>query len=376
MSDNLKELTVRSPGRINLIGEHTDYNDGLAMPAAVDKEILLTFSPSSSKIVITSEGFGSHVEIDPESLESNQSDLEWIKYFRGALILLSRSGFNPGVFKCNISSTIPAGSGMSSSAAITCGFIYGLDKIHDFGLSRWEIAKMAQQVEHEFIGLPCGIMDQFANLFSEEDHFQILDCRDLHVKKVPRGSAAPVFFLCNSKVRHSLAETEYGVRKEECEQALQMLKSLYPRIKSLRDVTAEQLAPSADSLGPLLYNRVKYLLEENSRVEKMADAIVQDDWITAGHLLYEGHFGLRDLYNVSCSEIDHLVDLALEQSEILGARMMGGGFGGCTINIAESDNLEHVFEFWRNSYHDKFGLTPEFYSFDIEKGTSIVGLPD
>lgn len=369
------KLIVRSPGRVNLIGEHTDYNYGLVMPAAVNKYIFLEFVDNHDKIHIISESEKDEISFPLHEIPEISTLKSWQKYLVGSIIKLQKQGYTIGNFKCLIKSEIPQGAGLSSSAALSCGFIYGIKQMYDLDISRWSIAKMAQKVEHEFLDLPCGIMDQFANMFSEKDIFQVLDCNDLHVKKIPSGRVKPTFFLCDSTIKHNLSDSEYGVRQKECEQGFRMIKSKYPQLSNFRAITFDKLENCKADLGLNLYNKIKYILEENGRVRKMADCILEDDWISAGQIMYEGQFGLRDLYDVSCPEIDHLIDLSLNQPEIAGSRMMGGGFGGCTINVAESDNLEHVFEDWTNSYHQKFGLTPKFYFFELENGTTMMRLP-
>jgi galactokinase len=326
-------ILVHAPGRINLIGEHTDYNLGFVFPAAIEQGICFAMDGDSGH---QHEWFA----VDTDELatlavhESKSRDAGWVDYCLGACRILSQEYPQFPSIRCVFSSDLPTGAGLSSSSALTCGFLMGLNAILKLNKTREELAWLAHRVEHDFIGLQGGIMDQHACMLCEPDHFLLLDCltRDYRQIAFP-ADAGLSLFLVDTRVKHKLTDSDYNTRAAECRIALKLLQD-NAGIKNLRDLTQSTLLPYASLLGPLLMKRIQFVFRENARVLSSVEAIRRRDWKELGLLLNESHAGLRDEYEVSCPELDFLVDHVSASPQILGARMMGGGFGGCTINLA------------------------------------------
>lgn len=365
-------LLVRSPGRINLIGEHTDYNDGLVLPAAIDKEIIFAMEKNG-----TDEHLVYSANFDEQKSFSN-SDLkpvgqeQWINYLIGSVKVLEDAGKKVGGVNCVLGGNIPAGGGLSSSAALTCGFIFALNKLFDLELDRVQISQMARRVEHEFAGVKCGIMDQWANLFSQKDAFLAINCGTMKFEAIPVNFEGVDIVLVDSRVKHSLASSAYNERLAECEEGVKVLKEINPAINSLSDATLDELESVKDKMSPVVYKRSGYVIRENERVKKTIQAIREQDLKKVGELLYQSHEGLRVNYEVSCEELDLLVDFTKDKEGVLGSRMMGGGFGGSTINLVDVRYTEKFIEEVTAYYSSKTGKNPKIYRTSLRPGTSVI----
>ncbi|MCF4102553.1 galactokinase [Gillisia sp. M10.2A] len=364
-------IKVASPGRINLIGEHTDYNNGFVMPTAIDKKIYFELSKNScvSQCNIFSETYNSWVQFDLNDFsKSNES---WENYILGVVNELLKSGKELDGFDCKIRSELPIGAGISSSAALECGLAAGLNELFNLDLSKQEIAELCQAAENNFVGSQCGIMDQYASVMSKKDHLILLDCLSLDAEFIPADFKTCKILLVNTKVSHNLAEGEYNNRRKECEHALSIIQSRYTEVKTLRDVTIDLLQDCKSALTKTEYNRVRYVLEENNRVLNASQLIKSGELQNFGALMYQSHYGLKDLYEVSCNELDFLVKFTEEKDYIYGSRMMGGGFGGCTINLIEEAAIEGFIEEVTNAYEKEYNITPETITVVPSEGTVV-----
>lgn len=364
-------VLIQSPGRVNLIGEHTDYNDGFVLPAAIQKVIVLAIAPNElTKIRAFSSDMNESVVLDLNDLQ--KSDKHWANYIKGVVSELQKAGHNPGGFDMVFGGDIPIGAGLSSSAALEGGILVGLDHLFDLGLDRKLMAKIGQLTEHNHVGVNCGIMDQFINLHGKSNKVLKLDCRTLEYQLYPFHRDDIKIVLCNSKVSHNLADSEYNVRRAQCEKGVEVLKKYKPVMQNLRDVDAELLEAHKKELDPVVYRRCKYVIEENERVHKACEDLKKDDFTSFGQRMFESHQGLSKDYEVSCQELDILVDLAREQEGLFGSRMMGGGFGGCTINLVEESKVDAFTEAISRGYREKTGIEPEIYVTQINAGAQVM----
>ncbi len=375
-SKNLEEsseriVKVSSPGRINLIGEHTDYNSGYVLPTAIDKATNLDLQKNGKENTcsIYSATYNTSFEFDLNNFV--KSEHSWENYILGVVNELLKLGKNLKGFNCKISSDLPIGAGISSSAALECGLAAGLNELFQLGLSKLEIVTLSQAAENNFVGSQCGIMDQYASVMSKKEHLILLDCRSLEAEFIPASFRSCKILLVNTKVSHNLAESEYNNRRKECEHALKILQQNYAEIASLRDVTLQHLNACRESLSEKEFNRVKYVLEENARVLKATEHIKSGELPEFGELMYQSHYGLKDLYEVSCEELDFLVEFTKDKNYIYGSRMMGGGFGGCTINLIEADAIEEFIEEVSAAYQSKFNITPDTITITPSQGTVV-----
>lgn len=369
---NDEYMLVKSPGRVNLIGEHTDYNEGFVLPAAVDKSIILAISPNElNQFRFYSVDKKEKVEVEL-SAELGKSSKGWPNYLLGVVDQLKKHGYEPGAFDCVFGGNIPIGAGMSSSAALEGGVLYGLVQIHGWKIPPLEMAKIAQQAENEFVGVQCGIMDQFASLNGKEGHAIRLDCRSLEYEYIPFGESGIRIVLCDTGVRRELASSEYNVRRSQCEQGVALLQSHNPQIQSLRDVSLDFLNKYRPEMDPIVYKRCKYVIEENQRVLDACNDLQDGNLGTFGRRMYESHRGLQNEYEVSCRELDILVEIAENIEGVLGARMMGGGFGGCTINLVQKEAVEHFVATIRTTYQQAMDHMPKVYETKISKGTHLL----
>ena len=363
-------LIIFSPGRINMIGEHVDYNDGYVMPAAVDKGIYFAIAENNSEVAsFYAADLNEEFSID---LNSIAKDRGWKNYVMGIMDQLQKKKYQLRGFDCVFSGDVPVGAGMSSSAAVECGLGHAIDLLFNLKIDRVLLAKLGQKAEHEFPGVNCGIMDQFANMMGKKDHVILLDCRSMEYNylKLPLGNYS--ILLINSKVHHSLASSEYNVRRQQCEEGILYLKKFLPEILSLRDVCEPDLLKNKEGMNPEVYERCLFVVQEIKRALSAAKSLEQDDLIEFGKLMYASHDGLAGLYKVSCDEIDFLVDHAKQNPNILGSRIMGGGFGGCTINIIHRDHSDQFANSVIEAYKKKFNIVAESYSIRLENGTSLV----
>jgi galactokinase len=364
-------LIIRSPGRINLIGEHTDYNDGFVMPAAIDKEIVFGIGHAmDEQITIHALNFN-------ESYAVKLSDIKivdhpkWANYLLGVVHRIMEKGYAVKPFTCVFEGNIPTGAGLSSSAALECGLAYGLNELFNFGISKVDLALIGQWAEHNYVGVKCGIMDQFASVMGKEGHVIMLDCRSLMYHYFPIALNGYSIVLCDTNVKHSLADSEYNTRRKECEEGVQILRKQHPEIKSLRDASIEIVKQHEDRMPPVVYKRCLYIVGEISRVQAAGQDLKNGKLEAFGSKMYETHEGLSKLYEVSCAELDYLVEKAHE-FKVLGSRMMGGGFGGCTINIVRNETIKDFIAHAETAYVKKFNRQLTTYVVNVKDGTSIV----
>jgi galactokinase len=367
-----RPLLVRSPARINLIGEHTDYNDGFVMPAAIDKEIVFAIAPSNDgQSRIYALNFKEEVHIDISKPDKVKKPV-WVNYLLGIIKQLNDRNIKLKPFNCVLGGNIPTGSGMSSSAALECGFVYALNELNKIGLEKIDMIKMAQWSEHNYAGVMCGIMDQFASMMGKKDHVIMLDCRSLQYQYFPIELNGYSIVLLDSNVKHSLADSEYNNRRKECEQGVNILKNHFPNIKSLRDVSLDMLNQYKSEFSDVVYNRCLYVVSEIDRVPNAGRDLEAGNIKSFGTKMYETHEGLSKLYQVSCDELDFLVSQAKQHEEVLGARMMGGGFGGCTINIVKDDKIDSFINKVKVAYQQAFKIELLTYVVAVKDGSSIV----
>ncbi|MRX39379.1 galactokinase [Flavobacterium sp. LC2016-23] len=365
------QKTVLSPGRINIIGEHIDYNDGYVLPAAIDKVICFAFEKNNSKkSKIIAIDLKEEFEVDLTQ-EIKLSDVVWTNYILGVIKQLQDNGFSFEGFNCVFSSNIPVGSGLSSSAALECGMLFGIAALFDLTIAKADIALMGQKAEH-WVGINCGIMDQFSSVHGIEDKVIKLDCNTLEFEYHDANFKDYSLILMDSNVKHSLFTSEYNTRRLECEEGLLILKNYFPEIKSFRNCTEEQLLRIEDKMNPTVFKRVHFVIKEINRVIKACEALDNGNIELLGALLFETHYGLSQEYAVSCAELDMLVDTAKSDDSIVGSRLMGGGFGGCTINLIKKGHENEVKSKFSNLYLDTFGIELKFYDVKISNGTTLL----
>lgn len=366
-------LIVRSPGRVNLIGEHTDYNMGLVLPASIDRELLIAMgkNPVSGQIHIYA------ADHDEEFCFSTRerylhSKTSWINYISALVIELEERGYRVEGFEAVFGGNIPIGAGLSSSAALCCGFIYGLSALFDFRIEREEIALIAQAAEHR-TGCLCGLMDQYAVLFGKEEQAILLNCDTLDFKYVPVILQDYKLLLINSGIKHALsADSGYNERRRSCERVVEKMKYHVPGLRHLSELDTKILESHKSELAPSDYLRAGYVMDENGRVIEAVRCLREGNMEALGALLFSTHLGLRDAYEVSIRETDLLVDLAMAHPGVLGARMIGGGFGGCTLNLIQSAEREDIIEKVVSGYMEGTGIDPEVIGVKTAPGVSII----
>jgi galactokinase len=365
----------RAPGRVNLIGEHTDYNDGFVLPAAIEFYCWTAAAPrSDGKLVIHSENFNETVEAGLDSL-SPLGKKHWANYPLGVAWALGRAGKLLTGANIYIAGDVPLGSGLSSSAALEVAVGFALLNLSGHAVDRAELAQLCQKAENEFVGARVGIMDQFVSCYGRASHALLLDCRSLKHEYV-RLPPDLQLVICNTMVRHELASGEYNVRRAECEEGVRILRTVFPGIRALRDVTLSQLEDHRQEFSPKVFARCRHVISENARVKSAVEAFHRGDSKALGPLMQDSHCSLRDDYEVSCRELDLMVEIAGAQPGLIGARMTGGGFGGCTINLVAS---AAVTDFRRNvaaEYSAKTGLTPEIYVSPASEGAQQMALEE
>ncbi|MBD0831856.1 galactokinase [Aestuariibaculum sediminum] len=360
-------LLIFSPGRINIIGEHTDYNDGFVFPAAVNKGIVAAFEKSDSN---TSSAHA--IDFD-ETIKFSTDDISplekehWGNYVLGVIAEIKKKKGDVGNFNVVFSGNIPAGSGMSSSAALENSIAFGLNSLFNLGLTKQEMILISQQAEHNYVGVKCGIMDQYASMFGIKDHALLLDCRSVEAKPFKIDFEDYELMLINTNVKHSLSDSAYNDRRSVCESISEMLN-----IKALRDATEADLETIKDKVSEENYQKALFVIQENQRAEQASKAMTDGDLKTLGELIYGSHNGLQHQYKVSCDELDYLVDQSKENDQILGARMMGGGFGGCTINLIAKSAVSDFKTKISKNYKNKFGKDCSIYSVELSDGTGLI----
>jgi galactokinase len=364
----------RAPGRVNLIGEHTDHNEGFVMPAAINFSTWVTISTlDTRKLSIFSENFGEHVEFDLNET-SPAPRKHWSDYVIGVAVVLERAGYHLRGAKLRIRGEVPLGSGLSSSAAIEVATACALAANSDLTIHRTELAKLCRQAENEFVGARVGIMDQFVSCYGQAKKALLLDCRSLEFELLPLSENASLV-VCNTMVKHDLASGAYNERRAQCEAGVRHLAAVLPNVNALRDVTLEQLKEYGQDLPDVIYRRCLHVISENARVLEAGEALKQDDLDGFGQLMYESHRSLRDDYEVSSPELDLMVELARSVSGVYGARMTGGGFGGCTVNLVAVKHIERFKRTVVEGYEKAMKLLPEIYVCDVANGAEEVISP-
>lgn len=363
-------LAVRSPGRINLIGEHTDYNEGFVLPAAIDKAVYVTIRENKTELIrLHSVDFNEQTATALPDIRPVPG--HWSTYILGVVHQFLKKGLPVKGFDIAVYGDVPLGAGLSSSAAIECAAAFAINELFGCGLGRLDLVKMAQLAEHEFAGVKCGIMDQFASMFGKKDHVIRLDCRSLDYQYFPLQLEGYRIVLLDSQVKHSLASSEYNVRRSQCEEGVALIGKKYPGIRSLRDVTIPMIEDCLRA-HPLIYNRCRYVVEENLRLQEGCRDLLAGDITAFGKKMLETHHGLSELYEVSCPELDCLVEAVEGKPGVAGARMMGGGFGGCTINIVAADTVDTIIERTAEIYTKQTGLKLKAYNVEIADGTAKI----
>jgi galactokinase len=364
-------IVVRAPGRINLIGEHTDYNEGFVLPAAIDKAIYFAASPRqddqldwrASDLQQAFQGNLQHLVHSP---------LGWPNYLQGVISELMIDEYP--IKGCNVvfGGDIPLGSGLSSSAAVENGILFVLNVLFDLQIEKLDMVRLSQRAENNFVGMQCGIMDMFASMMGKEGHALKIDCRNLEYAYFPFDTPDYCLVLCNSGVKHTLVDSEYNTRRKEAELGVELLQEAYPTIKSLRDVSPLMLFEEQDRLPQIIFLRCKHVVEENQRVLDACDALEINNFEALGDLLYQSHRGLQFEYEVSCEEMDYLVDFTLDVDGVLGARMMGGGFGGCTLNLVKKTVVDDFIKNISANYFEAYGIELQCHVVTLTNGVEIL----
>jgi galactokinase len=361
------EVVVRAPGRVNLIGEHTDYNDGFVLPAAIDRHITFAGRRRDDRTVRAhSVDFQDAVEFSLDDIQRDAAH-PWSNYLRGVSKYLEEGGHRLAGADVAFGGNVPRESGLSSSAALEVGAAAFWRKMMGLQLDPVYAVKLSRRAENQFVGVPCGIMDQFISALGRQDHALFLDCRDLTYRHVPlRGDVKIV--VCNSGVKRALAQSEYEVRLKQCRQAVAQLGTSGLAVKSLRDVDIEDLEAGRETLTELLLRRARHVVTENARVLEAVKVLEEGDLERFGELMNASHVSLRDDYEVSSKELDALVELAWKQPGVLGARMTGAGFGGCTVNLVRRNSAETFAESVARGYKEALGLKAEVYICQASEG--------
>lgn len=364
---NTNPILAFAPGRINLIGEHTDYNDGFVFPAAIDKGIVTASQKSESK-------FCTVFAVDKnEKLQFSLNNLKpienggWSNYVIGVIAEIQKKGIILEPFNMAFGGDIPGGAGMSSSAALENSIVFGLNELFALGLSKNEMIMISQKAEHNFVGVKCGIMDQYSSMFGQENSALLLDCRSIKSVPFKIDFLDYQLLLINTNVKHNLSESAYNDRRSVCESIANLL-----RIPALRDASENNLLNIKNKISEEDYQKALYIIQENKRVIMASDAIQKNDLKILGHLLNESHNGLQKQYKVSCDELDFLVEKAKNSPDVLGARMMGGGFGGCTINLILKSAVSKFKKEVSEAYKAHFNNSCSVYSVHLSGGTQLL----
>lgn len=365
-----KPTLVVAPGRINLIGEHTDYNEGFVLPAAIDRAMVFSIGLNGEdRIRLFSYDYNESV--DTRTSGPHSSGKRWALYLIGVLDQFRKEGIEIQGLDCVFGGNIPLGAGLSSSAALESGFAFGLNSLLKTGFSPRKIVLMAQKAEHESVGVMCGIMDQYASVFGKKDAAIRLDCRTNTHDYFRLKMDDYVIALVDTGVKHELASTEYNLRRQECEKGVAILQERGIKALSLRDASPALIEEFEGIMDPVVFRRCHYVTAENERVLLACDALEKNDLALFGELMYASHEGLKNEYEVSCAELDFLVDLTKTMDFVYGARMMGGGFGGCTINLLDKRFTGSFQSLISKAYADYMKTEPSIYFIRIEDGVHL-----
>ena len=361
---------VRAPGRVNLIGEHTDYNDGYVLPVAIDRSVLVAAGPRDDRqVVIYALDFGESVEFSLDDVRHDQAKT-WSNYQRGVAYFLQERGTKLPGLNAVVTGDVPIGSGLSSSAAVEVSMAYTWQVLTGFKLSRVELALLCQRAEHEFAGMNCGIMDQFVSALGQRDHALLIDCRSLHYQPVPLPAEAAVV-VADTMKRRGLLDSEYNTRRQECEEGVRILQRYLPEARSLRDISAAQFVEYKAQLSEKVRKRCRHVIYENERVLRGVAALRAGDLDAFGWLMNESHSSLRNDYEVSCPELDIMVKAAWKVDGVYGSRMTGAGFGGCTVSLVAEEAIGDFRARVAAAYEEATGIVPQIYVCRAEDGVAV-----
>lgn len=369
------KCVVASPGRINLIGEHTDYNGGYVLPAAINKYITVALAKrSDSELHLYSIDLQQSYKVaDIKSAEPiAKSGLGWPDFILGVVEQLLNQHAVIGGFNLAITGNVPLGAGVSSSAAFECAVVFALNEMYELGLEKLDMVLLAQRAENIFVGVQCGVMDQFASMFGKKDHVIKLNCTTLQYEYIPFKIGALKTVLFDTKVKHSLASSAYNTRRQECEAGVAMIQKKFPGVKNLSDASINMLEESLGTEHSIIANRCRYVIEENARIYNGCKDLEKNDLVTFGKRMYQTHEGLSKLYEVSCTELDFIVGACKLYPAVIGARMMGGGFGGCVIALIEENALAHITEEMGAAYVKQFSINMGMFDVAIGNGTELI----
>jgi len=363
-------LIAAAPGRVNLIGEHTDYNQGFVLPGAIDRHIYIGMAPNEvKKLNLVAPGFGENYSFELDHMHPVKG---WPTYLLGMIYMIMPEKRLPHGMDILVSGDVPVGAGMSSSAALCSAFGLALNDFFQLGLSGMQIALQAQKTEHQFAGVQCGIMDPFASLHGKAGHLMKLDCRSLEFEYIPFEFPNIRIILVNSMVSHTLVSSEYNLRRQQCEEGVAILKKYEPAMHSLRDLQPQLLEDHKDELDEIVYKRCHFIVKENQRLLDGCDDLKNNDLDSFGKLMYASHEGLSKEYEVSCRESDFLVNEINKLNGVKGARQMGGGFGGCIITLVENNEEENFIRDIQKKYEMQYGKDPDCYVMNIGEGAKIL----
>jgi len=365
-------LIVRSPGRINIIGEHTDYNEGFVLPAAIDKAAYIAVSlRDDDEIHLVAMDLNENFSVNLKDLKPI-GDVSWPNYILGSAAQFLKRGIQLPGFNAVLTSDVPMGAGLSSSAAVECATVFALNELLQTDIDRLTMVSMAQKAEHEYAGVMCGIMDQFASMMGKKDYVIKLDCRSLEYEYVPFKLEGFKVLLLNTSVKHSLASSEYNTRRKECETAVEWVKQNVEGINSLRNVSEEMLNKYVLPNDELIDKRSRYVVQEINRLLEGCNDLQRGDLAALGKKMFTTHEGLSEMYEVSCKELDWLVNKVKNNTNVIGSRMLGGGFGGCTINLVKETAIDELVANLKLAYEKEMELPLAYYVASIENGTELI----
>ena len=365
-------LNARAPGRANIIGEHTGYNGGFVLPGGIDRNIYTAASKSHNNIVnVYSYDFKKKISFNIDKLEYDDQN-RWINYQKGVINELKSAGYEFSGFNMVIGGDIPVAAGLSSSAAVELAAAVTIRHLFRLKISSIELAKLCQRAENNFVGVKCGIMDQFASALARQDHAILLDCKTLKYEYIPIDLTDVLIVLCNTNKKRELVDSEYNRRKQECGSGAAFFKKFDNKIEFLRDVPGHLFEEKRSELSENIRKRCEHVIYENKRVVNCVKAFKKNYLADAGKLLFESHYSLKDLYEVSCRELDILVTIAEASIGSYGSRMMGAGFGGCTINLVSRQNIDEFSHRINYEYFKSTNIQPDIYICKTENGAGIL----
>lgn len=364
-------LLIRSAGRVNFLGEHANFNSGLTLTAAINRDIMVAIAPNQDS-VCNLHSFD-RVESFSFSLDKfEKNHKSWTNYVMAVIQEFQKAGFEVKGFDAVFGGQLPIGVGLASSAALEAAFAFAINHIFNLNIDNITLAKIAQKAEEHFIGIECDIMDQFTCMLAKQKQAIKLDCLSLDHQYVPCQIKGYSFVICNSKVSRTHSVQDYQSRREQCKQGIEIINQDELFVNSIRDISPEMLYQHKRKLDPIVYKRCHFVIHENIRVEKAVHFLEVGNWKAFGEILYQSHYGLRDEYEMSCPELDFLVALTESNEQVLGARMTGGGFGGCTINIVKTDSLESFATNMKEAYLEEFDRVLDVFAVDLADGVSLI----